>query len=124
MTTPLVLRRALVIGTAVLATATGCVAAPSARTSSNTVDQVGGASFYDERGVIAFPGSRSSRGCAHKTLRAGTVVTVTYRGRSTTCAVDDRGPYVSGRVIDLQPGQFDDLASLSTGVLSNVSLSW
>ena len=78
----------------------------------------GGASFYDDRGVIAFPGSRSPIGCAHRTLPAGTRVKVVARsGASTECVVDDRGPYVSGRVIDLQPAQFDDLAPLSDGVV-------
>jgi rare lipoprotein A len=39
--------------------------------------------------------------CAHLTLPLGTVVHVTANGRSTNCLVDDRGPYVGGRVLDL-----------------------
>lgn len=82
----------------------------------------GDASHYDERGVLAFPRFRSPIGCAHKTIDPGTRLIVRYRGRTTECVVDDRGPYVSGRVIDLQPAQFDDLADLSAGVLRGVSI--
>jgi rare lipoprotein A len=43
---------------------------------------------------------------AHKTLPFGSRVTVFNRrnGRSATVRINDRGPYVSGRVIDLSPG--------------------
>ena len=63
--------------------------------------------------------------CAHKTLPMGTVVTVTNvdTGKSTTCKVGDRGPYVEGRIIDLSPEAFSQLAPLSTGVI-NVKLTW
>ncbi len=88
------------------------------------VRQTGGASHYDDRRVLAFPKHRIWNGCAHRTLPAGTVITVRYHGRTTTCVVDDRGPYIGGRVIDLQPDQFADLAPLSRGVLSGVELSW
>ena len=94
-----------------------------------TVKQTGGASFYDERYTLAWSehpgvGTRFWNGCAHKTLPKSTVVTVRYRGKVTTCRVDDRGPYVGGRVIDLQPAQFAELAPLSAGVISGVELSW
>src|SRR5215469_16825150 len=43
---------------------------------------------------------------AHKTLPFGSMVTVHNRrnGRSATVRINDRGPYVRGRVIDLSPG--------------------
>jgi rare lipoprotein A len=43
---------------------------------------------------------------AHKSLPMGSRVTVTNRrnGRSATVRINDRGPYVTGRVIDLSPG--------------------
>ncbi len=93
-------------------------------TSGFTVEQTGGASFYEDRSVLAFPKYRNARGCAHKTLSAGTVVRLRYKGRYTSCVVDDRGPYVGGRVIDLQAKQFAELAPLSAGVISGVELSW
>ena len=93
-------------------------------TSGFTVEQTGGASFYEDRSVLAFPKYRNARGCAHKTLAAGTVVRLRYKGKYTSCVVDDRGPYVSGRVIDLQAKQFGELAPLSAGVIGGVELSW
>ena len=86
--------------------------------------QTGAASYYSERGVLAFPRHRNSRGCAHRTAPAGTRLTITYRGRTTTCVVDDRGPHISGRIVDLQPGQFDDLAPTSAGVIRGVEVTW
>jgi rare lipoprotein A len=43
---------------------------------------------------------------AHKTLPFGSRVTVVNKrnGRSATVRINDRGPYVHGRVIDLSPG--------------------
>ncbi len=63
--------------------------------------------------------------CAHKTLPFGTVVTVTNlgNGKSVQCTVGDRGPYVDGYVIDLNPQEFEQLAPRSTGVIS-VRLTW
>jgi rare lipoprotein A len=44
--------------------------------------------------------------CAHKTLRLGSIVRVTdlRSGRSIRCRINDRGPYVRGRIIDLSKG--------------------
>jgi rare lipoprotein A len=43
---------------------------------------------------------------AHKTLPFGSMVTVVNHrnGRSATVRINDRGPYLRGRVIDLSPG--------------------
>jgi rare lipoprotein A len=43
---------------------------------------------------------------AHKILPFGSMVTVVnhHNGRSATVRINDRGPYVRGRVIDLSPG--------------------
>lgn len=42
---------------------------------------------------------------AHRTLPFGSHVTVTNRknGRTTTVRIDNRGPFVRGRIIDLSP---------------------
>ncbi|MBA2609918.1 MAG: hypothetical protein H0U92_13330 [Actinobacteria bacterium] len=63
--------------------------------------------------------------CAHKTLPMGTVVTVTNvnNGKSITCQVGDRGPYVQGRILDLSKHAFSQLANPSSGLIS-VKLSW
>ena len=38
---------------------------------------------------------------AHRTLPFGTRVKVTYRGRSVIVRINDRGPYIRGRSLDL-----------------------
>jgi rare lipoprotein A len=38
---------------------------------------------------------------AHKTLKFGTLVRVTYKGRSVTVRINDRGPFTKDRTIDL-----------------------
>jgi rare lipoprotein A len=39
--------------------------------------------------------------CAHKSLRLGTVVRVSANGRAVSCLVNDRGPYVAPRILDM-----------------------
>lgn len=39
--------------------------------------------------------------CANKELPLGTVLHVTANGLATNCLVNDRGPYVSGRILDM-----------------------
>lgn len=57
---------------------------------------------------------------AHKTLPFGTIVRVTNLNTNTYVNVEivDRGPYTNGYVIDLTPAAFEELASLSTGILN------
>jgi rare lipoprotein A len=38
---------------------------------------------------------------AHKTLPFGTIVKVTYNGKSVKVRINDRGPFIKGRTIDL-----------------------
>lgn len=63
--------------------------------------------------------------CAHQTLPFGTVVTVTNlaNGESTTCTVEDRGPYEGGRILDMSEYTFSQIASTSDGVIQ-VRISW
>lgn len=63
--------------------------------------------------------------CAHKTLPKGTAVTVTAvsSGKTITCRVGDRGPYVEGRIIDLSEHAFSQLAPTSSGVIA-VRITW
>jgi rare lipoprotein A len=62
---------------------------------------------------------------AHKTLPFGTVVTVTNldNGASVTVTINDRGPFVDGRIIDLCDGAFAQIAPLGQGV-ANVRITW
>lgn len=57
------------------------------------------------------------RTCAHRTLPFGTRVEVTYRGRSTVCRVNDRGPAAyTGRSLDLSRAAADDIGLIAEGV--------
>ena len=62
---------------------------------------------------------------AHRTLPKGTVVTVTNlaNGASVQVTINDRGPYIDGRVIDLNQVAFDKIADLGDGVI-DVRVSW
>ena len=72
-------------------------------------------------------GERVSPGAltaAHRTLPFGTLVRVTNErnGRSVVVRINDRGPFVRGRVIDLTPAGaralgFSGLASVSLDVI-------
>jgi rare lipoprotein A len=85
-------------------------------TTSEPNAQSGKASWYE-----AAPAGT----CAHRTLPMGTIVTVTATssGKSVTCKVADRGPYVNGWIIDLSKETFSALAPLDAGVIS-VRLTW
>jgi len=55
---------------------------------------------------------------AHKTLPFGTCVEVTSlsNGKSVRVRVNDRGPYVGGRIIDLSEAAARELGLISAGV--------
>jgi len=42
--------------------------------------------------------------CAHRSLPFGTKLRITHGGRSVVVTVNDRGPFVRGRVLDLSTG--------------------
>jgi len=60
---------------------------------------------------------------AHKTLPFGTKVKVTNlkNGKSVTVTINDRGPFVKGRVIDLTQSAFKKIGNIESGVI-NVNL--
>jgi rare lipoprotein A len=57
--------------------------------------------------------------CAHKTIQFHTKVKVTNlrNGKSTVCRVNDRGPYVAKRCVDLSRGAARDIGMLVAGVV-------
>jgi rare lipoprotein A len=48
--------------------------------------------------------TKTSMVVAHKSLPFGTKIQFSYKGRTCTAVVQDRGPYVGGREFDLGPG--------------------
>lgn len=45
----------------------------------------------------------TSMGVAMKTMPLGTIIEISYNGRTVTAVVNDRGPYSGNRQIDMQP---------------------
>jgi peptidoglycan lytic transglycosylase len=68
----------------------------------------GVASFYgNESGSQTASGQRFNQNamtCAHRSLPFGTKLRVSHGGRSVVVTVNDRGPFVRGRVLDLSTG--------------------
>ena len=76
--------------------------------SASAMAESGIASIYAYSGSKTASGERANPGgltAAHRTLAFGTHVRVTNRrnGRSITVRINDRGPFVRGRVIDITP---------------------
>ena len=96
------------------------------RTGQNgqpVVEQVGEASFYGD----GFHGKKTASGerfdqndltAAHPSLPLGTNATVTNleTGNSVEVKINDRGPYVKGRDIDLSKGAAKELGMTKDGV--------
>lgn len=53
---------------------------------------------------------------AHKTLPLGTILLITCNGRSVVALVNDRGPFVAGRILDLSHGVAAALGTVHAGV--------
>jgi rare lipoprotein A len=84
----------------------------------------GMASFYAD--MLA--GNRTANGeryridrrtCAHRTLPFGTILEITApsTGKSTTCRVNDRGPFAKQRVLDVSKKCARELDMIDAGVL-------
>jgi len=53
---------------------------------------------------------------AHRTLPFGTRLKVTHRGRSVMVTINDRGPFIRGRVLDLSQGAARASASAASAM--------
>jgi rare lipoprotein A len=92
------------------------------------------AAFAQSGIASVYSGERTANGeyaratgltAAHRSLPFGTMVRVTNNsnGRSVTVRINDRGPFVRGRIIDLTPAAahaigMDGLANVSVDVVS------
>jgi rare lipoprotein A len=105
-------------------------AAPSSpwRDASAAIAPTGGsgrsfsgmASFYgNESGSKTASGQRFNQNAmtaAHRSLPFGTKLRVTHGGRSVVVTINDRGPFIRGRVLDLSTGAARAIGLTSAGV--------
>ena len=87
----------------------------------NARAESGIASYYGGKhhGRLTANGERFNQNamtCAHRTRPFGTVLTVTYRGRSIQCRVNDRGPFIRGRIVDVSVEGARRLGLIGAGV--------
>ena len=80
----------------------------------------GMASFYgNESGSKTASGQRFNQSdltAAHRSLPFGTKLRVTHGGRSVVVTINDRGPFIRGRVLDLSTGAARAIGLTSAGV--------
>jgi rare lipoprotein A (peptidoglycan hydrolase) len=97
--------------------------------TGQSVDVGGGISYYGP----GFAGNPTASGetfnpndltAAHQTLPFGTLLKVTNHdtGKSVVVRVNDRGPFVGNRQLDLSEGAMRALGGIGTGVLKNASI--
>ncbi len=133
--------RRLVALTLVACVGSGCAIAPpqptvkSPSTAKSGLDrngnkQVGMASFY----AAKFTGRKMADGtrmdprednAASKTLPLGTTARVTnlQTGRSAVVTIQDRGPYVKGRIVDLSPATAREIGMSREAGLAQVEVT-
>lgn len=73
-----------------------------AESGSRTAD----GSFFDGTQLVA----------AHKTMKFGTKLRVTYRGKTVVVTVRDRGPFIKGRELDLSKAAAQRIGMITAGV--------
>jgi len=83
-------------------------------------NQCGGASWYSLPGQRTASGERmnpNAMTAAHKTLPLGSVVRVVNQrtGKSIKVTINDRGPYIKGRIIDLSKAAGRQLGIIPAG---------
>lgn len=92
----------------------------SAQTESGKV------SWYNVTGKKTASGKTGkATTAAHKTIAFNTKVTVknTSNGKTTTVYILDRGPYVSGRILDMSKESFSKVAKTSAGLFDG-KITW
>ncbi|MBD3655705.1 MULTISPECIES: septal ring lytic transglycosylase RlpA family protein [Marinobacter] len=104
----------------------GCsTAQPAAGDNWIGFTETGQASYYSDK----FQNRKTASGAiykhelhtaAHKKLPFGSKVKVTNRksGKSVVVTINDRGPFVKGRIIDLSKSAFSQIGSTSSGLIN------
>ncbi len=104
---------------------TACSTAPNKINSQQSdISEQGKASFYADKyhGRTTASGERFSQQAAtaaHLKLPFGTRVNVTNiaNNKSVVVKINDRGPYIRGRIIDLSKAMFEKIADPKVGVI-------
>lgn len=99
--------------------AAGLMVGASATSATAAAGQCGRASWYALHSKTA-SGERmnpSALTAAHRTLPFGTKLRVTNQnnGRSVVVRINDRGPFIRGRVLDLSKGAAGQLGFIGSG---------
>ncbi len=131
------MNRLLIIPVIFILVLSGCYLESSPVYRSGGISASGSPAGFQQRGVAsyygqAFHGNLTANGetfdmhaltCAHLTLPFDTVIRVINQDndREVTVRVNDRGPYVGGRIIDLSRGAAEELGMLEAGI-ANVLL--
>jgi rare lipoprotein A (peptidoglycan hydrolase) len=102
------------------ATSTPVLDPPATRLVAVKSSSYGIASFYrfDRHTASGEPFDQRKLTAAHRTLPFGTHVRVTNlaTGRSVTVRINDRGPFIAGRVVDLSYAAADQIGMVGRGV--------
>ena len=90
----------------------------AAMVSSGVVSWYGG-KFHGRKTASGEVYDKSELTAAHKTLPFGTKVKVTNirNGKSVVVEINDRGPYVKSRVLDLSQAAFNEIGHTNSGVM-------
>ncbi|MFM2422563.1 MAG: hypothetical protein RL291_1093, partial [Pseudomonadota bacterium] len=95
--------------------------APTFSDRSLTGSETGIASYYWQPQRVASGGwfNPEAMTAAHKTLPFGTLVRVTRQdnGQSVVVTINDRGPYIAGRIIDLSRRAAQDIGMTGRGIV-------
>ncbi|WP_407189816.1 septal ring lytic transglycosylase RlpA family protein [Bradyrhizobium centrosematis] len=78
---------------------------------------------HAESGLASYYGyGKAGRGgemtCAHRTRPFGSMLKVSWSGRTIQCRVNDRGPFIRGRIVDLSVPAARALGMMSAGVVT------
>lgn len=111
----------VVVALPLLLVLSACASAPN--TQSGSYSETGLASWYGKpyHGRPTASGERFNRHdltAAHRTLPFGTTVEVKHlgNGKSVKVTINDRGPFVKGRIIDLSEAAAKRLNMINEGV--------
>jgi len=75
-----------------------------------------GAEFHGKTTANGEKFDKNKMTAAHKELPFGTIVRVTYRGRSVVVRINDRGPFIAGREIDLSEAAARKIDMIQVGI--------